>query len=433
MKRIVFDGFNLSLSQGTGITTYSRVLARVAREIGHDVGVVYSTPQAPPKGPLAREIAFFDAPKAIRISPVREIVGDVIDQLAYYFPVKPKSVKFSGAVVNREFYESFPVEHEAHVARNLFSNARRYYARTGTFPALKFDQRPDVFHCTYQLPLQVKNACNIYTIHDLIPLRLPFTTLDNKRYMLRLLRRIAASADHIVTVSEQSKRDIIEILGVDEKRVTNTYQSVILPQHAELMSEDQIADQVGALFGLDIYNYLIFFGALEPKKNIARLIDAYLSSGVDIPLLLVGGEGWQTEAEQKLLLQLEKVHPFEKAKRRIQRVNYVSQATLVTLIRGARALVFPSLYEGFGLPVLEAMALGTPVVTSSISSVPEVAGDAAILVDPYDTLAISRAIATIVADAGLRNELSQRGRSQAANFSLGRYRERMQAFYASVS
>jgi glycosyltransferase involved in cell wall biosynthesis len=106
----------------------------------------------------------------------------------------------------------------------------------------------------------------------------------------------------------------------------------------------------------------------------------------------------------------------------------VTQATLITLIRGACAVVFPSLYEGFGLPVLEAMAL-----TSTESSVPEVAGDAAVLVDPYDTAAITRAINTVVSDNGLRVELSRRGRLRAAEFSLDRYRERMEAFYASVA
>ena len=105
---------------------------------------------------------------------------------------------------------------------------------------------------------------------------------------------------------------------------------------------------------------------------------------------------------------------------------------LMTLIRGARAVVFPSLYEGFGLPVLESMVLGTPVVTSRKSSIPEVAGDAALLVDPYSTDEIAAAIRTIVNDADLRAELSQRGRMQAANFSIDRYRERVGALYRAL-
>ena len=89
-----------------------------------------------------------------------------------------------------------------------------YYGWSGRFAEMEFDTRPDILHCTYQLPLRAKGACNIYTIHDLVPLRLPFATLDNKRQSYRLLRKIAAEADHIVTVSENSKRDIVEMLGV---------------------------------------------------------------------------------------------------------------------------------------------------------------------------------------------------------------------------
>jgi glycosyltransferase involved in cell wall biosynthesis len=107
-------------------------------------------------------------------------------------------------------------------------------------------------------------------------------------------------------------------------------------------------------------------------------------------------------------------------------------SNLVTLIRGARAVLFPSLYEGFGLPVLEAMVLGTPVVTSRESSLPEVAGEAALLVDPYDADDIESAITAIVNDRDLRTELSRRGRTQAAKFSVDRYRERVQALYGSL-
>jgi glycosyltransferase involved in cell wall biosynthesis len=116
----------------------------------------------------------------------------------------------------------------------------------------------------------------------------------------------------------------------------------------------------------------------------------------------------------------------------VRRFRYVRPSILTTLIRGARAVVFPSLYEGFGLPVLEAMVLGTPVVTSRESSLPEIAGDAALLVDPYDADDIARAITTIVNDADLRAELSRRGRQQAATFSVERYRERVAALYASL-
>ena len=298
---------------------------------------------------------------------------------------------------------------------------------------LAFEPRPDILHCTYPLPLRVKSARNVYTIHDLVPLRLPFTTQDNKRQLFRLLQKIAREADHIVTVSENSKRDIIELLGVEEGRITNTYQTVEFPQEWLERPRAAIANQLDANFGLEMHNYLLFYGALEPKKNVRRLIDAYLISGVDVPLVLVVGGGWQNEPEMELLARQCDNGPDPKtSRRRIRRLDYVSSSNLVSLVRGARAVVFPSLYEGFGLPVLEAMVLGTPVVASGESSLPEIAGDAALFVDPYDTDAIARAIVTIVDDGDLRSELVRRGRQQAAKFSVNNYRERVGALYAAL-
>jgi glycosyltransferase involved in cell wall biosynthesis len=172
---------------------------------------------------------------------------------------------------------------------------------------------------------------------------------------------------------------------------------------------------------------------LEPKKNVSRLIDAYFFSGVKLPLVLVTSGGWDNEAEVALIErwgEQERANP--QIRHRIYRLDYVSQPMLVTIIRGACALIFPSLYEGFGLPVLEAMLLGTPVVTSCLGSLLEVAGDAALLVNPYEVSDIARGIGKIVEDADLRTELSTRGRTQAAVFSVERYRERVAQLYASL-
>ena len=260
-----------------------------------------------------------------------------------------------------------------------------------------------------------------------MPLRLPFATLDNKRQTFRLLKKIADKADHIVTVSEHSKRDIVALLGVREDRVTNTYQAIDIPEEYLARPEAAIANHLAGLFGLDLHGYLLFYGALEPKKNVGRLVEAYLASGVSVPLVVVLGAGWQNAAETRLLAEQR-----ENGRRQIRRFDYLDFSTLAALIRGARAVIFPSLYEGFGLPILEAMALGAPVVASREAALPEIAGDAALLVDPYDRDAIRRAITTIVADADLRAELSRRGRQQAALFSQARYRERVAALYAAL-
>src|SRR3984893_9370541 len=432
-QRIIFDGLNLALEEGTGVATYARMLIRVARDLGHKVGVVYGSSQAPSRNPLLREIAFFDEKRAIKRSRSAETLDYIFDCIRYHLPVRPTPVEVSGVVVTRQFDETLPALDSLFVTRNLFANANGHFRRTKAFVELDFDPRPDIFHCTYQLPLRSKSACNIYTIHDLVPLRLPFTTLDNKRQTYRMLRKIGAEADHIVTVSEHSKRDIIELLGVDEKRVTNTYEAIEFPQEFVERSDDLVAEQLRGSFGLKSQNYLLFYGALEPKKNVQRLIDAYLLSAVDVPLVITGAVGWGNKAEAKWLKEMreeERSRPQEQ--RRIHHFEYVSVPMLVTLIRGARAVLFPSLYEGFGLPVLESMRLGTPVVTSRTSSLPEIARDAALYVNPYETDEIARAIKTITADAGLREELALRGRAQAELFSVARYRERVAALYEGL-
>ena len=442
--RIFYDGLNLSLTQGTGVATYTRVLTKVVRELGYEIGIVYASLQTPPKNRVLREVAFFDEKRAIKSSLLRQIANCAADQLRGFAAIRPRPIDLDGVVVRRQFEMTWPADHRAFATRRLFLNARSHFARTSRFLSLDFNPKPNIFHCTYPIPLRAKSACNIYTIHDLVPLRLPFTTLDNKRQMFRLLKKIARQADHIVTVSENSKRDIVELLGVEERRVTNTYEAVHFPDVYRDRSDEQISEQLEGSFGLEFREYLLFFGALEPKKNVGRLIEGYLSSGADVPLVLVTSGGWSNEPETRLIAELRDKQRFEaiserglsqnrRPRRMVYQFDYMPFSILVTLIRGARAVVFPSLYEGFGLPVLEAMVLGTPVVTSRESSVPEVAGDAALLVDPYNTDEIAGAIRTIVNDADLRAELARRGQAQAAKFSVDRYRERVGDLYRELA
>jgi len=432
-RRIYFDGLNLALERGTGIATYARMLVSLGRDLGHEIGVVYGSATRPAKNPLLREIAFFDR-RAVAPAPLPKEVWDAAcDLLRTPWGVRPSTVELSGTVITDQFEGQLPLRDRMFVARNLFGNARRYFSLTGRFAELAFDTAPDILHCTYQLPLRARAACNVYTIHDLVPLRLPYATYDNKRLTYRLLRKIAAEADHIVTVSENSKRDIVRLLGIPEARVTNTYEAVEFPRELTERSDDVVAEQLSGSYRLEAQDYLLFYGALEPKKNVARLIDAYMLSGVDIPLVITGAAGWGNRAEQKLLEELRAAERgWGEGGRRIHHFEYASLPMLVALIRGARAVLFPSLYEGFGLPVLEAMLLGTPVVTSHTSSLPEIAGEAALYVNPYDIADIARAIKTVTADFDLRRELSERGRRQAEQFSMVRYKERLAALYEQI-
>jgi len=432
--RIYYDGLNLALEHGTGIATYTRMLMNHARDSGHSVSAVYAVPAPISKNAALREISFYDPHHAAALSRWQWLWLDARDQFrTLLFDIKPVRVEQTGIVITDNFNSRMPVHDNIFAVRSLFGNANWHFRKTKRFTNLKFDIQPDIFHCTYQMPLRCQSACNVFTIHDLVPLRLPFATQDNKRFTYRLLRHVAATADHIVTVSENSKRDIIEHLGVEEKRITNTYESVEFPPECVAKSPEIIADELQGALGLEYGKYLLFYGALEPKKNVSRMIDAYFSSGVKLPLVLVTSGGWGNEAELAFIeRRAEQERANTQIRQRIYRLDYVSRPMLVTLIRGACALLFPSLYEGFGLPVLEAMLLGTPVVTSRVASLPEVAGDAAVFVNPYEVSDIARAIRQIVEDADLRSELSARGHTQAAIFSVERYRDRVAQLYASL-
>jgi glycosyltransferase involved in cell wall biosynthesis len=437
LGHIIYDGCNLTLGQGTGIATYTRTLTRIAQSLGYEIGVVYGSSFNPDKNPLLQEILFFDqmrAPNQLGKKPTpRRVLNTIIDQIRYQFPIKPSPLELGRSVIKDQYADAFAAHDHAFIERNLFRNANLFFTHTGRFANFSFERRPDIFHCTCVVPLEARARYNIYTIHDLIPLRLPFATLDGKRRTFRLLKKIAKRADHIVTVSETSRQDIIEMLGVEEQRVTNTYQSVTVPQRYIDRPEAEIANYLDGLYGLNLHGYLLFFGALEPKKNVGRLIDAYVASGVEIPLVLITAGGWGNEAElSRLDAHRARSSDRERTRSQIIQIDYLDLSALVNFIRGARAVVFPSLYEGFGLPVLEAMTLGTAVVTSGSGALAEIAGDAVLVVDPYDVDDIARGITTIVGDAGLRAELSRRGIAQAAKFSMPRYAERVQALYASL-
>lgn len=438
-KTIYFDGMNLGILRGTGVATYTRVLANLTQGMGHRTGILYGPSRVLPRKAPDQEVAFFDVPSAqrppflLRALESFSFGGAIATAIA---GVRPHRLTRSGIVITRQFESTFVNSDEIHSSYRVFDMARAQFTALGRRLPVHFDTPPDVFHWTYPLPMQANARANIYTVHDLVPARLPYTTLDWKRYYLRAMRNIAKTADHIVTVSEHSKRDIMTYFGVEERRITNTYEAVDIPAAYRERSKDLIADELSGVFGLGYGEYLLFFGSLEPKKNINRIIQAYLASKVNIPLVVVVAQSWQSEEEGRLLNQIideDRVYDRSKERRRIRRYEYMPYRLLVTLIQGARAVVFPSLYEGFGLPVLEAMTLGTPVITSNTSSLPEVAGDSCLLVDPYSVDAIRKAIVTLCSDTDLCRALSADGLVQAEKFSLDTYREKLGKLYGELT
>lgn len=432
MGRILIDGYNLGLEKGTGVATYARNLSYEIANLGHEVDVLYGNRASATRNDLLREIYFFDSSVDERIKWL-EILDQAYQAVQGPFTFKAKQIPVTGKVITRTFQSRLPKFDRLYNAPDLFTRAQSAFKLWKRPSVIRMPDKPDLAHWTYPIPLSVPKRPNIYTLHDVVPLRLPYTTLDHKRRYLQLMQQLDRNAEHFVTVSESSKRDLVDLVGIAPERITNTYQSVSIPDKYRLKPEDQVAREVEGLTGFDYKGYFLFWGSLEPKKNIGRLIEAYLSAQVDTPLVIVGAQAWKAEQELKLLGDTETVYgSLERrrgARRRIIQMPYAPFPLLVSLIRGAKAAMFPSLYEGFGLPVLEAMLLGTPVICSNTSSLPEVAGDAALMVDPYDTQAITQAIRALDADAGLREHHIALGVRQAARYSPEIYRERLKAVY----
>ena len=431
---IGIDGYNLALPNGTGVATYGHVLTDVLRAAGHRVTGLFGTDAG--TEPAMREVLFYDRLGQVPPTPQLRIRRSRRIRLTALNPLLTRrfeDVPRTGRVETLNLAERLPVFDRLATNANLFEIAHRHFALYGRFLPMRMEAPPAIMHWTYPLPIRLEGAANIYTFHDLVPLRLPYTTLDAKRAYRALLAACVREAAHLCTVSETSRADIIAEFGLDPGRITNCFQASPLPVPNTDAAED--AAMIENIFGLKHRAYFLHFGAIEPKKNIGRLLEAYLGSGVAAPLVLTGGRGWQAQEELRLLVpddEADTEHGRRMAER-VRRLEHLSRPLLARLIRGARAVLFPSIFEGFGLPVLEAMQLGTPVLTSSQGALAEVAGDAGLLVDPYDTNAIAAGIKALDGDASLRDRLAAAGPHAAARFSHAAYAARLTAMYLQVA
>lgn len=433
--RIGIDGYNLAMPHGTGVATYGMVLARTLRAMEYQVEGVFGLDVG--QDAVLREVMFFDRFARGQGMPGKKLKS-ALEFIASPLRRRAVTVPMEGAVEARTFRERLPHFDRVVSSPYLFEIAHKRYSLTRLFTTLTMDNPPDIMHWTYPVPIRLKGARNIYTLHDLVPLKLPFTTLDFKKTYFRIIRECIRSADHICTVSESSRNDIIARFGIAEGRITNTYQAALGAGAAsvDLAGVDALAEEraIERVYGLKKDGYFLYFGAIEPKKNLGRLIEAHLGRNTKTPLVIVGSQGWQSDQELRLLppklgggamFQNKRASP-------VMRLGYLPRAMLEPLMRGSRAVLFPSLYEGFGLPVLEAMQAGAPVLTSDTSSLPEVGGDAALYVDPYDTGSIGAALERLDNDAELRETLRAGGREQAELFSMARYAERLRPVYEQV-
>lgn len=286
----------------------------------------------------------------------------------------------------------------------------------------------DLFHAPDHYIPRLRGIPVIATVMDVIPIVRPEWGSKRLRAAKNAaFRLMARSAQQIITISEYSKADIVHYFGIPAERISVTRLGVN-PAYGQPVAPE-IRQAVLRRYGLEA-GFFIFVGTIQPRKNVARVIEAHrmLPAGLQKanPLVIVGRNGWGSDELLPELLALQT--------RRCGRwLDNVTDDDLYALLQSARALVYPSLYEGFGLPVLEGFAAGLPVIASNTTSIPEVAGDAALLVDPEHSAEIAGAMQRLAEDDVLAAGLAERGRARAKNFTWAECAQQTLAVYRNVA
>ena len=299
------------------------------------------------------------------------------------------------------------------------------WLRAGWPPIETFTGKLALFHGMAQILPPQRSGKRVLTIYDVIPLKFPAWSRSSW-LTTESLRRSARAADHITTISECSRRGICETLGVDEQKVTVIYPGV--PPPCLRLVTDEWLGAVRRRYELD-RPYILHVGELQPRKNLRRLFQAIgrLGGGIqdDLELVLVGPHGHGYEMARK---DLDEVGPAM----RVRFLGVVPDDDLRGLYQGARAFVSVSLHEGFGLPVLEAMACGAPVVVSDAGALPEVVEQAGLLVDPEDVESIAHGLERVVTDRSLADRLSALGKARSRLFTWDNAAKRVRSLYQEL-
>ncbi|MGE5245599.1 MAG: glycosyltransferase family 4 protein [Betaproteobacteria bacterium] len=285
-----------------------------------------------------------------------------------------------------------------------------------------------VFHAPHYVLPPLVGCRSVVTIHDCIHLMFPQYLPGRLAhvYARSAITLAARRATRVITVSESSKRDILRFVNLPPEKIDVIYNAYDERFAVEPREEDVV--RVRERYQLHD-EFVLYAGTVKPHKNIERLIDAFhrvRQQGLDHLKLVLIGDDISKYASLRRAVHRHQLHQY------VRFLGYVPEETLAVMYRLAGVFVFPSLYEGFGLPPLEAMASGTPVVTSNLSSLPEVTGDAAVLVDPYDPASIADGIRRVLVDEELRRTLRSRGLARARQFSWEASARRVREIYGQA-
>ena len=317
--------------------------------------------------------------------------------------------QFAWFLRSNRFFRSFGSSLPPNVRRRLLEG-----------PAIRLARRRlQLFHGLNQrLPAGLR-APAVVTFHDLFAMTGDFSTAEFRERFAKLARETAERADRIIAVSAHTADQVVGLLGIPRSRVE------VVHHGAEALHVPAPSLRKAMLSRLGVSRpFVLHVGTLQVRKNIERIVAAFEAAGGSAELVLAGSLGYGAEAILDRIAR-------SRARSRIKHVGHVNDEVRASLFSSAEALLFPSLEEGFGLPVVEAFTVGLPVIGSNVSAVPEVAGDAALLVDPLDTDEIAGALERVLADQSLRDELSRKGRERSGRFTWERCADETWRVYES--
>jgi glycosyltransferase involved in cell wall biosynthesis len=306
------------------------------------------------------------------------------------------------------------------------SPARRLLWEQMTLPRLVRGSNVALLHSLhYTRPLSLSCA-SVVTFHDMTFFLYPHLHTRSKRIFFPTAIRLSArNADALIAVSENTKKDAVRLLGVPEDKITAIPHGVGEEFHP--ISDARLLEDIRLKYSLP-QDFILNVGVVEPRKNLTLLLKSYQRlrlQGISLPLVIVGSLGWMYEDVFRLAESLG-------IKEQVHFTGYVPTRDLPIIYNLSRVFVYPSIYEGFGLPPLEAMACGIPVITTAVSSMPEHVGDAGILIPPQDEKALTNALQKLINDSTLQEELSSKGPERASQFTWKRTAQETLKVYESV-
>jgi glycosyltransferase involved in cell wall biosynthesis len=413
--RILTDALDYERQQGTGIKNYTVGVLRALLELGADGALLSSKKLAFHPGLTTALLeSSFTPQQSRRLRP------GWFQQL---FPSLSSALRVTKAVGSLRL-EGYDRELALYSAPNCHARSAYLWNKRQTFSKYRCKDRIDLWHATLPLSMRVKARRSITTIHDLIPLTHASTNLTNPQHFYKQVEWAVQHNDALITNSEFTKKQLIQFFpSAAGKTFVTHLPSLLVPQTLSDKRRSHFLISTGLTAG----RYFLFIANIEPKKNVARLLQAYAQISTDWPLVIVGKKAWLHEQE---LAPLKWMPP--EISNRVRLLGYLPEDLLTHLYQGAGAFVFPSLCEGFGLPVLEALTFGLPVITSNVTALPEVCGEAARYVNPMEVESIAEAMEHIASDPAERVRLSALSRLRSQDFTWDRYVARLGAVYRQV-